>query len=265
MEEPKYHLEGVIRSRDELEDFEGPLDVILLLLSKNKIEIRDIQISSILEQYLAYLDEMKRLDLEIASEFIAMASHLMYIKSKMLLSYSDQEEALSEMEILIRSLEERRRQEAYNQIRDAAKQLEPRSAIGLGMFTKPQEPPPRQTRYRYEHDPADLVAAFARMSARSEQQLPPPVAAFAGIVGREPYPVTKKAAQILSRLLKAGVTKFRSLFHGSRSRSEIVATFMAVLELCRLSSVRVDPNDKGELDVTYLKMPEESALPQQEE
>ena len=81
MEEPKYRLEGVIRSRDELEDFEGPLDVILLLLSKNKIEIRDIQISSILEQYLAYLDEMKRLDLEIASEFIAMASHLMYIKS----------------------------------------------------------------------------------------------------------------------------------------------------------------------------------------
>ena len=65
MEEPKYHLSGVLKSKTEDQgDFDGPLDVILLLLSKNKIEIRDIQISQILEQYLAYLDEMKKMDLE---------------------------------------------------------------------------------------------------------------------------------------------------------------------------------------------------------
>lgn len=75
-----------------MEDFDGPLDVILLLLSKNKIEIQDISITSILEQYLNYLEEMKRMVMEIASEFIAMASHLMYIKTKMLLSLSDREE-----------------------------------------------------------------------------------------------------------------------------------------------------------------------------
>lgn len=87
MEEPTYHLAGVMHTRDELPaDFDGPLSVILLLLSKNKIEIQDVSITSILEQYLAYLDEMKRLDMEIASEFIAMASHLMLIKTKMLLS-----------------------------------------------------------------------------------------------------------------------------------------------------------------------------------
>ena len=87
MDEPKYHLSGVIRSREEqLEDFDGPLDLILQLLSKNKIEIQDISISSISEQYLAYLEEMKRMDMEIASEFITMASHLMLIKTKMLLS-----------------------------------------------------------------------------------------------------------------------------------------------------------------------------------
>ena len=74
MEEPTYHLAGVMHTRDELPaDFDGPLSVILLLLSKNKIEIQDVSITSILEQYLAYLDEMKRLDMEIASEFIAMA------------------------------------------------------------------------------------------------------------------------------------------------------------------------------------------------
>ena len=114
MEEPKYHLTGVMRSNDALPaDFDGPLDVILLLLSKNKIEIQDVSITSILEQYLAYLEEMKRLDMEIASEFIAMASHLMLIKTKMLLSAAEREEALSEMELLIRSLEERQRAEAY--------------------------------------------------------------------------------------------------------------------------------------------------------
>ena len=120
MEEPTYHLAGVMHTRDELPaDFDGPLSVILLLLSKNKIEIQDVSITSILEQYLAYLDEMKRLDMEIASEFIAMASHLMLIKTKMLLSAAEREEAMSEMELLIRSLEEKQRAEAYEQIRTA--------------------------------------------------------------------------------------------------------------------------------------------------
>ena len=115
MEEPTYHLAGVMHTRDELPaDFDGPLSVILLLLSKNKIEIQDVSITSILEQYLAYLDEMKRLDMEIASEFIAMASHLMLIKTKMLLSAAEREEAMSEMELLIRSLEEKQRAELLN-------------------------------------------------------------------------------------------------------------------------------------------------------
>ena len=113
MNEPVYHLDSVVRARAEtLEDFDGPLDVILLLLSKNKIEIQDVNITSILEQYLAWLDERKRMDMEVASEFIAMASHLMYIKTRMLLSKAEQEEAESDMEILIRSLRERQSKEA---------------------------------------------------------------------------------------------------------------------------------------------------------
>ena len=137
MEEPQYHLQGVVHSRaEEVEDFNGPLDVILQLLSKNKIAIQDISITSILEQYLAYLEEMKRLDMEIASEFIAMASYLMLIKTKMLLSVSEQQEALSEMEQLIRSLESRQRQDAYRQIQIAVETLASRNDIGRGLFTK---------------------------------------------------------------------------------------------------------------------------------
>ena len=76
MSEPSYHLEAVVKSRDQREDFTGPLELILLLLSKNKIEIRDIQISSLLDQYLAWLARMKEMDLDVASEFVQMASHL---------------------------------------------------------------------------------------------------------------------------------------------------------------------------------------------
>ena len=98
MQEPSYHLEGVIRTRDELEDFTGPLDLILMLLSKNKIEIRDIQISLLLDQYLEYLQMMQEMDLEIASEFVQMASHLTYIKTKMLLT---EEKEPTELEMLV--------------------------------------------------------------------------------------------------------------------------------------------------------------------
>ena len=74
---------------------------------------------------------------------------------------------------------------------------------------------------------------------RSDRKLPPPMAAFEGIVGREPYPVADKAAEILTRLLRSGVTRFRSLFRGNKSRSEIVATFIAVLELCKARRLRL--------------------------
>ena len=131
MQEPQYRLEGIVHTRSEgMEDFEGPLDVIFELLSKNKIEIQDVSITAILEQYLAYLEEMKRMDMEIASEFITMASHLMLIKTKMLLSAAEQAEAESELDLLRQSLIERKRKEAMEQIRLAITDLEPRNEIG---------------------------------------------------------------------------------------------------------------------------------------
>ena len=95
------------------------------MLKSRKIEIQDVSISAILEQYLAYLDEMKRMDVEIASEFTAMASHLMLIKTKMLLSAAEQEEAMSEMELLIQSLEQRQRKQAYEALAPAFANIVP--------------------------------------------------------------------------------------------------------------------------------------------
>ena len=123
MDSPIYHLEGVVKAKTEdMEDFVGPLDLILHLLSKNKMEIKDIQISLILDQYLVWMQKRKEMDLEVASEFVTMASHLVYLKTRMLLSLED-EEAKSEMDALIQSLEERRRHESYAKVRQATKKL----------------------------------------------------------------------------------------------------------------------------------------------
>ena len=247
MLEPHYHLEGIVKTRsEEMEDFEGPLDVIVVLLSKNKIEIQDVSITAILEQYLAYLDEMKRLDIEIASEFITMASHLMLIKTKMLLSAAEQAEAESELDLLRQSLLERQRKEAMEQIRSAISVLEPRNEIGRCLFVKEPEPLRREQGYRYRHEPIDLLKALDNISERNQRMLPPPTVNFKGIVGKEPYPVTKKAGEVLRQLLLRGVERLKNLFRGNRSRSEVVATFLAILELCRTHSVTLEDDNSGE-------------------
>ena len=247
MAEPQYRLEGIVRTRtEEMEDFEGPLDVIFLLLSKNKIEIQDVSITAILEQYLAYLDEMKRLDMEIASEFISMASHLMLIKTKMLLSAAEQQEAEEELDVLRQSLIERQRKEAMEGIRQAITILGPRNEIGRCLFTKEPEPLRKDRTYRYQHEPVDLLKALDNISQRSARQLPPPTVNFMGIVGKEPYPVTRKAGEVMRQLLLRGIERLKNLFKGNRSRSEIVATFLAILELCKTNSVSLEDDINGE-------------------
>ena len=247
MSQPQYRLEGIVHTRSqEMEDFEGPLDVIFLLLSKNKIEIQDVSISAILEQYLAYLDEMKRLDMDIASEFISMASHLMLIKTKMLMSAAEAAEAQSELDLLRQSLIERQRKEALEQIRTAISYLEPRNEIGRCIFTKDPEPLRRDQSYRYKHEPADLLKALDAISERNRRQLPPPTANFKGIVGKEPYPVTRKTGELLRKLILRGVEKLKNLFLNSKSRSEIVATFISILEMCKTGSVVLEDDNSGE-------------------
>ena len=247
MGEPKYRLEGIVHTRtDVMEDFEGPLDVIFLLLSKNKIEIQDVSITAILEQYLTYLDEMKRLDMEIASEFITMASHLMLIKTKMLLSAAEAAEAESELDLLRQSLIDRQRKEAMEQIRMAITVLEPRNDVGRCMFVKEPEPMRKDNTYRYQHEPIDLLKALDNIAERNQKRLPPPTVNFKGIVGKEPYPVTKKAKELIRTLILRGFQSLQNLFRGNKSRSEVVATFLAILELCKTNNINIEEDVSGE-------------------
>ena len=239
MENPVFKLERVVRSKsEEMQDFEGPLDLILYLLGRNKMEIQDISISLICDQYLAWLDQRQKMDLEVASEFVTMASQLVYIKTRMLLSLED-EEAKNEMDALIQSLAERQRGEAYARVRRLAELLGPMGEFGRSILTRTPEPMERGKVYEYSQDPADLVIALQEMLDRRGQSDEPNLQAFDEIVRREPYSVEKKSTEILDRLRRGGITRFLLLFRGSRTRSELVATFMAVLELCKNHLIRL--------------------------
>ena len=257
MDAPIYHLENVVHSREELEDFNGPLDLILALLSRNKMEIKDIQISLILEQYMQWMERRKEMDLEVASEFVTMAAQLVYIKTRMLLSIRD-EEAMSEMEQLIASLEEHQRHENYGRIKQIIPALDRRFQIGRDYITREPESLPRIRDYEYQHKTEDIVRAMRAIAERNNGL---PVEngerSFRDIVGREPYPVQDKVREVLANVLRQGITRFRALFHGNRSRSEIVATFLAVLELCKghrihLAGTEVDCTVTGTDDTSDL-------------
>lgn len=237
MEAPIYRLENIVHDkRSEETDFIGPLDLILHLLSKNKLEIKDIPVAQILDQYMDWVAQRQEKDLEVASEFIAMAAHLLYIKSRMLVSAQD-EEALSEMEQLIASLEERQRHENYQRIKLGIPALACCYEKGSAYLVKPPEPLPETgKRYEYHHERIELLRAMEAVVARNQRRLPPSPVQFQGLVGREPYPVERKAGELLARL-QAGQALLSELWQDSQSRSELVAVFIAVLELCRTGQI----------------------------
>ena len=239
MENPTFHLEAVVRNKDELDDFEGPLNLILMLLTKNKIEIRDIQISLILDQYLAYLDQMQEMDLEVASEFVQMASHLLYIKTKMLLSG---DEEVSELEQLMQSLEQLRCKDAYLGIKDVVPELAKASERGLLLFSTPGESTPQYGEYDIRHEPAELLRALSRMLTRSVRgaiEEPEPPFVPRPIV----YGVREKSRELVALLREKGESTMKALYAVCHSRSELVATFISVLELCSTGALTVTIGD----------------------
>jgi segregation and condensation protein A len=246
MENPTFHLEGVLHEKNELADFEGPLSLILMLLTKNKIEIRDIQIAQILDQYLAYLEEMQSMDLEVASEFVQMAAHLMYIKTKMLLTG---DEEVSELEQLMQSLEQLKCKDAYLAVKDVVPALAKSSERGLMMFSTPGESTPEYGEYCIRHEPAELRQALARMRTRNGRGASEePVQLFvpAPIV----YGVREKGQEIIALLRAKGESSLREMYAACRSRSELVATFIAVLELCSMGSLTLT-GDGGDYVVGF--------------
>lgn len=246
IQEPSYHLEGVIRSRDELEDFTGPLDLILMLLSKNKIEIRDIQISQLLDQYLDYLKMMQEMDLEIASEFVQMASHLTYIKTKMLLT---EEKEPTELELLVSALEQLKNKDAVAAVREVAPQLGKMSENGLRQETRGPLPLPDRP-YDYHHTPRELIASLAQILLRGTGETAPEDDSLRRAAPKPiVFSVREKSEQLLRLLGSRGELSLRELFSVCKSRSELVATFLSILELCSDGHIHVS-GERGDYHVS---------------
>ena len=235
MDNPNFHLEGIIKEKGEMGDFEGPLSLILMLLSKNKIEIRDIKIADILEQYMDYLAQMESMDLEIASEFIQMAAHLLYIKTKTLLTNDDE---VSELEVLMASLEQLKAKDALSSVQSILPELRKLSADGQLFFTKSPEPiDPAAREYAYNHEPKDLLEALYSVFSRGVK-ITDTEEIDNAIPQRITFSIRDKSRQILD-MLRLGNVKLRELYLTCKTRSEIVAAFMSVLELCSIGSIEI--------------------------
>ena len=242
MQNLTFKLNGIVKGKNEQENFEGPLNLILQLLSKNKIEIRDIQIALILDQYLEYLDKMEQMDLDIASEFVTMAAHLVYIKTRMLL---DSEEEIDELDQLIGSLEMLKCKGINLQIKGIAETFKILYENGSRLHVKPREALPKMHDYQYTHDKGELVDAIKRVLSRGEGDSGLVYSGGIVIPKTVVYSVTEKSEEIMELLRDHRNVKIRELFRAAKSRTELVAAFLSVLELCKSGGIILtDDNDE---------------------
>ena len=223
----------------KLEVFEGPLDLLLHLISKNKINIRDIPVSELLDQYMQHIEYMRRENLDIASDFLTMASRLVYIKTVSLLPKSDEAERLKEE--LVGELIE------YQLCKQIAERLSQRA--NFDQFVKDESPIEFDRTYTLSHDVAVLYKAYLAAVGRGKKKQIPSTENFTQLVATKIVSVPGKTIGILKRLYRRGSTSFDAFFEEATSRSELVATFLALLELIRKKRIEIDDEDNITLSV----------------
>ena len=214
----------------KLEVFEGPLDLLLALIAKNKLNIYDIPISELLDQYMEQIDLMREADMDVASEFLEMAARLVQIKAASLLPRQEDEED-PRMELTGQLLE-------YEQCKRVAAMLGER--LTFDALTRPPEPIRVDLTYKRIHEPVEIMQALTSAWGRGKSLLPPKPESFSALVTRKIVSVASQVVFVLRRLWKDKKISYRELFAGKRDRSERVAAFLAVLELVKNRRIRVE-------------------------
>lgn len=222
-----------------LEVFEGPLDVLLYLIAKHKLNIYDIPIAELLSQYLTYLGVMREMDLDVTSEFLEMASRLVQIKSSMLLPKYEGEDGEDPRSELMATLIE------YQTCKQMAKSLAARAG-GFDCFTREPITLEQDLTYRRRHLPVELYEAYLSAAGKAKRRLPPTISAFRGIVGRKIVTVASRVVHIVRRLISEGKKDWNELFEDATGRSEAVATFLAVLELVKSKKIIVEQEGRDQ-------------------
>jgi len=225
----------------KLEVFEGPLDLLLYLIKKNEIDIYDIPISSITEQYLEYLGLMRMLDLNIAGEFLVVAATLIHIKSKMLLPPEEkeilQEEEEDPREELVRRLLE------YKRFKEVAGVLQDLEGQRREMFTRAQTIELESGEKFFEASLFDLITALTRVLKDVPKEV------FQEIV-KDEFTVEQKVHDLLHLLVDKTMIYLSELFKDAKNKLEIITTFLAVLELIRLKEILVVQKQSfGEIEI----------------
>jgi segregation and condensation protein A len=231
----------------KFEVFEGPLDLLLYLIKKEEVDIYDVNLTSLATQFIEYIEVMRLLDLEIAGEFLVMASTLMYIKSRELLPLDQQVQTEGEDEgedprwELIRQLVE------YKKFKDAAARLQELETRQEEIFPRLPAKPEFETEATPSKPEAslfDLLNAVSTILKRVSQQ------ERARDVFEDKWTVSEKIELVVNLLKDRSRLKFSELFAGAISRTEVVVTFLAMLELIRLKQlVAVQPEAFGEIEL----------------
>lgn len=214
----------------KLDAFEGPMDLLLVLISKNKLNIYDISISELLAQYMQQIDFMRRENLEIASEFLEMAARLVHIKTVSLLPKHEEAEELT-LELTGQLIE-------YQQCKEAARLL--CESMSFDRIVREAADIPLDNTYNGEHSPFELLSALNMAIGKGKSLLPPKPESFSEIVTKKIVSVTSQVVSVLRSLWKKKRMPFRDVFSDKHEKSQRVAAFLAILELVKGRRVRVE-------------------------
>lgn len=215
--------------------FEGPLDLLLHLIRKHKVDIYDIPITLITEQYNHYLDAMEQLDLDIAADYIYMAALLIHIKSKMLLPRDENDEAVEDprSELVDRLIE-------YQKFRAVAESFAEMDVLRMGVWTRPPSAPPEKDAPEVDMSEVslfDLIDAFRNALARYSHAHPQSIE-----LTHMAYKVSDKMVELVNELATRSPIRLLWFLEG-RGRGELVAIFLAMLELTRLGAISLKQSD----------------------
>lgn len=206
------------------EAFEGPLDLLLYLIQKHKLDINDIPIFELVEQYIAYVEKMRDENMDTASEFLEMATRLVYIKTVSLLPvYEEADELKKELEGELIE---------YRDCKIMAQKLA-QSSGGMNKAVRPPTPIEADMTYTRLHDAFELLTAYMSAAGKNLKNLPPPEESFKEIVEKAIVSVSVKIDDIYAVVSQNGRMPVFDIFASSKSRSELVASFLAVLEMAR--------------------------------
>ena len=246
----------------KLEQFEGPLDLLLNLIHKNKVSITDIPISLICDQYMEYINTAQELNMDVASEFIVMASELMLIKSKMLLPKTEEDEEDPRAQLADALLR-------YQQAKEAAQKLAPLYAFYSGRMVKDTDEISVDKTYVHDQDVTSLCTAVRRIIAYNNALEKAATTTFKPMISKPIIPVEIKIVSILKTIEKRGIATLEELIIGESTLPDLIASFLGVLELIKVRKILIsdgDGEDNALLDANtrFVLNTDESTIEQSE-